>query len=671
MTAESPKNDRYNARAAEARWQQTWAERGIFATKNDDPRPKYYVLEMFPYPSGRIHMGHVRNYTMGDVVARFKRAMGNAVLHPMGWDAFGMPAENAAIDRKVHPKAWTYDNIASMKKQLQSMGLSLDWAREVATCDPAYYKHQQKMFLDFLKAGLVAREYRKVNWDPVDQTVLANEQVIDGRGWRSGAEVEQRDLYQWVFKISDYSQELLEALDTLDRWPDKVKLMQKNWIGRSEGLLVRFMLDPATTPNKENELEIFTTRPDTLFGAKFMALAPDHPLATAAAAKNPKLAEFIAETKKMGTSQAAIDTAEKMGFDTGIRAVHPFDANWRLPVYVANFILMEYGTGAIFGCPAHDQRDLDFVNKYGLGNTPVVCPPGQDPKTFVITDVAYDGDGTMINSRFLDGMSPAAAFDEVAKRLEKDTRGNRPVAQRQVNYRLRDWGISRQRYWGCPIPIIHCDKCGVVPVPDKDLPVTLPEDVTFDKPGNPLDRHPTWKNVTCPNATGRRGARPTPWTPSSTRPGTSRASPIRGIRRQRRRPRLRTTGCRSINISAASSTRFCICSIRASSPAPCTRPATSAWTSRSPACSPKAWWCTKPTRRRTATGSSPPTSRSKVWAMRVAPRWLRPASRSRSVRSRRCRSRKRTPSTPTTSSPPTAPTPRAGSCCPTRHPSAT
>ncbi len=502
MTAESPKNDRYNARAAEARWQKTWAERGIFATKNDDPRPKYYVLEMFPYPSGRIHMGHVRNYTMGDVVARFKRAMGNAVLHPMGWDAFGMPAENAAIDRKVHPKAWTYDNIASMKKQLQSMGLSLDWAREIATCDPAYYKHQQKMFLDFLRAGLVERKQSKVNWDPVDHTVLANEQVIDGRGWRSGAVVEQRELTQWFFKISDYSQDLLNALDALDRWPDKVRLMQKNWIGRSEGLLVRFMLDPASTPNKENELEIFTTRPDTLFGAKFMALSPDHPLAAAAAAKNPKLAAFIEECKKIGTSQAAIDTAEKLGFDTGIRAVHPFDANWKLPVYVANFILMEYGTGAIFGCPAHDQRDLGFVNKYGLGNTPVVCPPGQDPKTFVITDVAYDGDGTMINSRFLDGMTIEAAKEEVAKRLEKDTRGNRPVAQRQVNYRLRDWGISRQRYWGCPIPIIHCDKCGTVPVPEKDLPVQLPENVTFDKPGNPLDRHPTWKNVKCPQCSG-------------------------------------------------------------------------------------------------------------------------------------------------------------------------
>ena len=505
MTADSSKNDRYNAREAEAHWQKTWAERGIFATKNDDPREKYYVLEMFPYPSGRIHMGHVRNYTMGDVVARFKRAMGFNVLHPMGWDAFGMPAENAAIDRKVHPKAWTYDNIATMKKQLMSMGLSLDWTREIATCDPSYYRHQQKMFLDFLAAGLVAREYRKVNWDPVDQTVLANEQVIDGHGWRSGALVEQRDLFQWVFKISDYAEDLLDALETLDRWPEKVRLMQKNWIGRSEGLLLRFALDPATTPNKERELEIFTTRPDTLFGAKFMALSPDHPLAAAAAAKNPKLTEFIERCHRMGTSQAAIDTAEKLGFDTGMKAVHPFDTNWKLPVYVANFILMEYGTGAIFGCPAHDQRDLDFVNKYGLGNTPVVCPPNQDPKTFVITDTAYVGEGHMINSRFLDGMTIDEAKEEVAKRLERETRDNLPVAQRQVNYRLRDWGISRQRYWGCPIPIIHCDKCGTVPVPEKDLPVTLPEDVTFDKPGNPLDRHPTWKNVKCPQCGG--GAR--------------------------------------------------------------------------------------------------------------------------------------------------------------------
>jgi len=494
--------DRYNAAEAEPRWQKVWDERGIFATPNKDLGKKYYVLEMFPYPSGRIHMGHVRNYTMGDVVARVKRAMGYSVLHPMGWDAFGMPAENAAMERKVHPKAWTYDNIAAMKKQLKSMGLSLDWSREIATCDPAYYKHQQKMFLDFMGVGLVEREKRKVNWDPVDNTVLANEQVIDGRGWRSGALVEQREMNQWVFKITKYSEELLDALGGLDRWPEKVRLMQKNWIGRSEGLLVRFALDQKTTPNGESELEIFTTRPDTLFGAKFMALAPDHPLAAAAAKKNAKLAEFIAECKHRGTAQAEIDTAEKMGFDTGICAVHPLDASWELPVYVANFILMEYGTGAIFGCPAHDQRDLDFVNKYGLGNTPVVCPPGQDPKSFVITDTAYDGDGRMINSRFLDGMTLADAKEEVAKRLEKENRGNIPVARRQVNFRLRDWGISRQRYWGCPIPIIHCEKCGVVPVPAKDLPVTLPEDVTFDRPGNPLDHHPTWKNVTCPQCGG-------------------------------------------------------------------------------------------------------------------------------------------------------------------------
>jgi leucyl-tRNA synthetase len=389
-----------------------------------------------------------------------------------------------------------------MKKQLKSMGLSLDWRREIATCDPAYYKHQQKMFLDFLQAGLVERKKSKVNWDPVDQTVLANEQVIDDRGWRSGALVEQRELTQWFFAITKFAAPLLEALEHLDRWPEKVRLMQKNWIGRSEGLLVRFALDPATAPKGETELEVFTTRPDTLFGAKFMAVAPDHPLAAAAAKTNPALAEFIEQCKHRGTAQAEIETAEKLGFDTDIRARHPFDAAWTLPVYVANFIVMEYGTGAIFGCPAHDQRDLDFVNKYRLGNVPVVCPPGVDPKTFVITDTAYDGDGTMINSRFLNGMTSAQAKEEVAHRLERERRNNRPVAERQVNYRLRDWGISRQRYWGCPIPIIHCERCGAVPVPEKDLPVTLPEDVTFDRPGNPLDHHPTWKHVTCPQCGG-------------------------------------------------------------------------------------------------------------------------------------------------------------------------
>ncbi len=390
-----------------------------------------------------------------------------------------------------------------MKKQLRSIGLSLDWSREFATCDPSYYKHQQKMFLDFMRAGLAEREKRKINWDPVDMTVLANEQVIDGRGWRSGAVVEQREMNQWVFKITKYSQELLDALDTLDRWPDRVRVMQRNWIGRSEGLLIRFALDPATSPAGETELKIFTTRQDTLFGAKFMAISADHPLALAAAAKNPKLAAFIAEIKRIGTAQELIDTAEKQGFDTGIKAIHPFDPNWKLPVYVANFVLMEYGTGAIFGCPGHDQRDLDFVNKYNLGVTPVVCPEGQDPKTFVITDTAYDGDGRMINSRFLNGMTIDQAKEEVSKRLETETRGNAPVGERRVNFRLRDWGISRQRFWGCPIPVIHCPKCDVVPVPEKELPVTLPEDATFDKPGNALDHHPTWKHVNCPKCGGK------------------------------------------------------------------------------------------------------------------------------------------------------------------------
>ncbi|HEX2136886.1 MAG TPA: leucine--tRNA ligase, partial [Microvirga sp.] len=490
--------ERYNAKEAEPKWQKVWTDRDLFRTDNDDARPKYYVLEMFPYPSGRIHMGHVRNYTMGDVVARYMRAKGFNVLHPMGWDAFGMPAENAAMKNKVHPKEWTYANIATMRGQLKSMGLAIDWSREIATCDPSYYKHQQRMFLDFLAAGLVDRKTAKVNWDPVDHTVLANEQVIDGRGWRSGALVEQRELTQWFFKITDYAQDLNDRLDGLDRWPEKVRVMQRNWIGRSEGLVVRFALDPSTAPPGERELEIYTTRHDTLFGARFMAVAPDHPLARAAAERNPALAAFIEDCRRMGTAQEAVEKAEKLGFDTGIRAVHPFDPSWTLPVYVANFILMEYGTGAIFGCPAHDQRDLDFVNRYGLGNTPVVCPPGVDPASFVITDTAYDGEGRMINSRFLDGLTSAEAREEVARRLEREIRDGRPAGERKVNFRLRDWGISRQRYWGCPIPVIHCEACGVVPVPEDQLPVTLPEDVSFELPGNPLDRHPTWTHVDCP-----------------------------------------------------------------------------------------------------------------------------------------------------------------------------
>ena len=487
-------SERYNPREAERKWQQVWEEHQTFRTSNADPRPKYYVLEMFPYPSGRIHMGHVRNYAMGDVVARYKRAQGFNVLHPMGWDAFGMPAENAAMQNNTHPATWTYANIATMRGQLKSMGLSLDWSREIATCDPAYYKHQQAMFLDMLEAGLLDRKKSKVNWDPVDQTVLANEQVIDGRGWRSGALVEQRELTQWFFKITNFAQDLLDSLDTLDRWPEKVRLMQRNWIGRSEGLLVRFEL----VEGAPSGLEVFTTRPDTLFGAKFLAVAPDHPLAKRAAETNGALANFIEECQRMGTSVVTLETTEKKGFDTGFRVRHPFDSDWTLPVYVANFILMDYGTGAIFGCPAHDQRDLDFANAYGLGNTPVVCPEGQDASTFRVTDVAFDGTGRMINSRFLDGLTIDEAKDEVARRLETRTLDGLPQASRKVQFKLRDWGISRQRYWGCPIPVIHCDACGVVPVPKGDLPVRLPDDVSFDLPGNPLDRHAAWKHVSCP-----------------------------------------------------------------------------------------------------------------------------------------------------------------------------
>ena len=395
---------------------------------------------------------------------------------------------------KVHPREWTYANIATMRDQLKSMGLSLDWSREIATCDPAYYRHQQRMFIDFLKAGLVSRKTARVNWDPVDHTVLANEQVIDGRGWRSGALVEQRELTQWFFTITRFAQDLETALDGLTRWPEKVRIMQKNWIGRSEGLLVRFGLVGGDTP----EVQVYTTRPDTLFGASFVAIAPDHPIARKAAEGNPELAAFVEDCKRTGTAQEIIDKAEKRGFDTGLKAVHPFDPNWKLPVYVANFVLMDYGTGAIFGCPAHDQRDLDFARAYGLPVKAVVRPEGADDD-FAVTDTAYDGDGRLFNSAFLDGFGIPEAKEEVAKRLESHERDGFPVAERKVNYRLRDWGVSRQRYWGCPIPIIHCESCGVVPVPETDLPVTLPEDVTFDVPGNPLDRHPTWKHVACPN----------------------------------------------------------------------------------------------------------------------------------------------------------------------------
>ncbi|MFM2422115.1 MAG: leucyl-tRNA synthetase, partial [Pseudomonadota bacterium] len=494
--------ERYNAPSAEKKWQSEWDKRGLHKTGTDTTKPKAYVLEMFPYPSGRIHMGHVRNYTMGDVLARYKKAKGFNVLHPMGWDAFGMPAENAAMQNKTHPAKWTYANIAAMKAQLKSMGLAIDWEREVATCDPSYYVHQQRMFLDMYAKGLAYRRKSKVNWDPVDQTVLANEQVIDGKGWRSGADVVQKELDQWAFRITHYADELLEALKTLEKWPEKVRIMQENWIGKSEGLMVRWALDPKTAPKGHSELEIFTTRPDTLFGASFMAVAPDHPLAKAASEKNAQLKAFCDECRKMGTSLAEIETAEKIGMDTGIKAIHPFDPSWQVPVYVANFILMDYGTGAIFGCPSGDQRDIEFAAKYKLPIKPVVVPKDADGRAKALAGImagtAYDGDGVMINSQFLDGMNPKAAFDEVARRLEKAEISGKPVANRKVNFRLRDWGLSRQRYWGCPIPVIHCTDCGIVPVPNKDLPVKLPDDATFDVPGNPLDRHPTWKHVKCP-----------------------------------------------------------------------------------------------------------------------------------------------------------------------------
>ncbi len=489
--------ERYNPREAEPHWQRMWAQARVYETGNEpSAKPKYYVLEMFPYPSGRIHMGHVRNYAMGDVVARYHRAKGFDVLHPMGWDAFGLPAENASRASGASPAAWTYRNIAVMRGQLKSMGLSLDWSREVATCDPSYYKHQQRLFLDFLAAGLVDRRQARVNWDPVDMTVLANEQVVDGRGWRSGATVEQRELTQWFLRISLFSDELLAGLDTLERWPEKVRLMQRNWIGRSEGLSLRFALDGE--PFGEATLEVYTTRPDTLYGAKFLAIAADHPLAALAAEREPALAAFIAEIRSLGTSVAAIEAAEKRGFDTGLKVAHPLDPDGLLPVYVANFVLMDYGTGAIFGCPAHDQRDLDFSRRYGLGATAVVCPEGTDPANFAIVEKAYDGEGRLINSRFLDGMTIAQAKEAVTATLEPRMLDGAPVAKRQVNYRLRDWGISRQRYWGCPIPIIHCAGCGAVPVPLADLPVVLPDDVSFDAPGNPLDRHPAWGQVPCP-----------------------------------------------------------------------------------------------------------------------------------------------------------------------------
>ncbi len=489
-------SERYNIKETESKWRTRWNDDDAFAVAEDDSKPKYYVLEMFPYPSGRIHVGHVRNYTLGDVVARYKKAKGFNVLHPMGWDAFGLPAENAAIERGEHPKKWTHENIASMREQLKSMGLSIDWSREFATCDPEYYAHEQRMFLKFLEKGIAYRKESIVNWDPVDNTVLANEQVIDGCGWRTGAPVERRKLNQWSLKITDYAEELLGDLKDLDRWPEKVRIMQENWIGKSVGLQFKWNI-----VENDQQVEVYTTRPDTLFGASFLALAPDHPMTKQLCEGKDGFDDFIAECQAHGTSEAAIEKAEKIGFDTGFTATHPLLGR-DVPVYIANFILMDYGTGAIFGVPAHDQRDYDFAIKYSLDILPVVSPDGD--AGFALDGEAFTGEGSLINSQWLDGMSIEDAKAEVIKRCEADDTGFGTT-----QYRLRDWGVSRQRYWGCPIPVVYRNSDGAcIPVPDDQLPVELPEDISFDKPGNPLDHHPTWKHTTCPE-TGEPATRET------------------------------------------------------------------------------------------------------------------------------------------------------------------
>ncbi|MBY0521269.1 MAG: leucine--tRNA ligase [Sphingomonas sp.] len=481
---------RFNALKADAAWQAIWEERQTFAADSNSTKPRSYVLEMFPYPSGRIHMGHVRNYTMGDVLARYRRMTGMEVLHPMGWDAFGMPAENAAMEKKVHPGAWTRANIATMRAQLKRLGFALDWTRELATCEPDYYGHEQALFLDLLDAGLVYRKESSVNWDPVDMTVLANEQVIDGRGWRSGALIERRKLSQWFLKITDFADDLLAGLSDLRHWPDKVRLMQENWIGKSQGLAFSFTLSDGGV------VEVFSTRPDTIFGASFVAVAADHPIARAAADADPQAAAFIELCRTGGTTAAELETQEKLGYRLNITATHPLDSSWQLPVYIANFVLMDYGSGAVFGVPAHDQRDLDFARKYGLTVKRVVSDGAEESPDF-FGDTAYNGPGTIVNSHFLDGMDIEDAKRTVVQRAEGESWGSGRTV-----FRLRDWGVSRQRYWGTPIPIIHCDACGIVPVPKDQLPVVLPEDVSFDIPGNPLDRHPTWKHVACPTCGG-------------------------------------------------------------------------------------------------------------------------------------------------------------------------
>ena len=474
-------SERYNIKESESRWQKAWDENKCFEVTEDPSKDKYYVLAMLPYPSGRIHVGHVRNYTLSDVVARYKKAKGFNVLNPMGWDALGLPAENAAMDRGTHPADWTNDNIAQMKAQLKSMGLAIDWSREVSTCEPDYYKHEQKMFIEFYKKGLAYRKESVVNWDPVDNTVLANEQVVDGKGWRTGAPVERRKLNQWFFKITEYADELLEALQSMPRWPEKVRIMQENWIGKSQG--AQFKFDLTST---DGQIEVYTTRPDTLYGASFVALAADHPMAKTLADDKDGFDDFIKQCQSTGTSEEAIEKAEKIGFDTGHTVEHPFIKGKELPVYLANFILMDYGTGAIFGCPGHDERDFAFATKYNLPILRVIEGGEED-------ELPYIGDGKITNSEFLDGLSVKDGIAAAIKKLEELNKGTGVT-----KFRLRDWGVSRQRYWGCPVPFVHCEACGTVPVPEDQLPVELPYDINYDKPGNPLDRHPTWKHTQCP-----------------------------------------------------------------------------------------------------------------------------------------------------------------------------
>ena len=666
---------RFNPLKADAHWQKVWDEGSTFRARDDSGRPKSYVLEMFPYPSGRIHMGHVRNYTMGDVLARYRRMNGFEVLHPMGWDAFGMPAENAAMERNVHPGEWTRANIATMKAQLKRLGFALDWSRELATCEPDYYGHEQALFLDLHEAGLVYRKQSEVNWDPVDMTVLANEQVIDGRGWRSGAPVERRKLNQWFLKITDFAEELLDGLETLDQWPDKVRLMQENWIGKSRGMKFRFEIPPYV-PGRFDAVEVFTTRPDTIFGASFVALSPDHPIAADLADNDPAAAAFIAQCKRGGTTAAELETAEKLGFKTGLEVVHPLDPDWRLPVYIANFVLMDYGTGAIFGVPGHDQRDFEFAAKYGLPIVRVIAASPDDAGKPVEGE-AESGDGVLVNSRFLDGLPVEQAKAAVIARAEAEGWGEGTIV-----WRLRDWGVSRQRYWGTPIPIIHCDKCGAVPVPKDQLPVVLPEDVTFDVPGNPLDRHLPWKSVDCP-VCGGQAARETDTLDTFVEFGLV----FHPFRQPARRPAVRQGSGRALAAGRSIYRRR-----RACDPAPALRPLLDAGaqaagddrcgravpgpvharhgdprnlSERTRTDRPQAK--NRLTRRRGRHGPPDFSTRSNDATERCFPR----IGRWRPAASRRCPNRSATPSIPSRSSTNMAPTRCAGSCSPIRPPSAT